>query len=340
MAKKMTYTELLAVNKKLQDQNLEMDGRIKDLLKFNQLLESQNNERANQLSELTVLNQILSAEMKSLERRSKRMSLVMDGLKHRQERDEFAARDLKNLNRQLLHFTDLASQELQEPLRKIEVFTEKIFRTESASLQLESQKLLSRVRTSTGRMQHLIKDLITYSRTSAAGNKFIPTDLNTIVNEVSKELQDLINSKKAMIMAPGLGFATIDPLQFRQVFFNLISNALKFSHPDLSPKIVISKSRLKDAKAQQLKIGGENKYIRISVKDNGIGFNSAHKEKIFEPFQRLHGNEEYPGTGVGLTIVRKIVENHRGVIIAESKEGAGSDFQIIIPIDPMVSTAT
>jgi signal transduction histidine kinase len=181
------------------------------------------------------------------------------------------------------------------------------------------------------RMQALIEDLLAYSRTNLTERKFENTNLTTIVEEVINDLAESITEKKAIIDYGQLNEAYISPLQFRQLIQNLITNALKFSKADAAPHIIIKSEIAAGSHFKNENLLPANKYCHLSFADNGIGFDPQYKDQIFEVFQRLHGREEYSGTGIGLAIVKKIVEKHDGIITAESEPGKGATFNIYIP---------
>jgi two-component system CheB/CheR fusion protein len=163
------------------------------------------------------------------------------------------------------------------------------------------------------------------------GRKFIKTDLNLIIEDVKIELSETIEAKGAKVINKKLCDINIIPYQFRQVMINLISNALKFSRPEVTPTIIIKSNLVKYNKSKMLGLEPEKQYCHIVIEDNGIGFEEKYNEKIFEVFQKLHNKDEYPGTGIGLAIVKKIIENHNGSISAKSVFGKGTTFEIYIP---------
>ena len=185
-------------------------------------------------------------------------------------------------------------------------------------------------------MRTLINDLLEYSRTTDKSSGFEKTDLNAIVDHVKEELQEELKDKKASLERNELSEAIVIPFQFRQLMYNLISNSLKFSKPGVPPHITVTGSAIKDGKTVQpfLEKGG---YYHINVSDNGIGFDPEYKDRIFDIFQRLHVTEEYRGTGIGLAIVKKIVDNHNGFITAEGEPGKGARFNIYLPVGPEIS---
>jgi two-component system CheB/CheR fusion protein len=180
-------------------------------------------------------------------------------------------------------------------------------------------------------MQTLIYDLLAFSRLSFAERKFETTDPNILIEDVKKELKEVIAEKHATIEVKEIGKIKVIPFQFRQLMQNLIGNALKFSNPDTPPNITIKSARVNYNKINIENLPPLKEYCHISIIDNGIGFEKEFSEKIFEVFQKLHGKDEYPGTGIGLAIVKKIVENHHGIITASSELGKGATFDIYIP---------
>ncbi len=260
-------------------------------------------------------------------------------LKFQNEEKEKRAAELIVANRDLLAFNYISSHDLQEPLRKIQTFASLILEKEAELLSPKGKGYFDRMQQSANRMQTLIEDLLTYSRTNVADRKFVNTDLNLIVGEVSEELSELIKEKKAVIETDELCDAEVLPFQIRQVMNNLLTNAIKFAKEDVAPHIKItalkgpSSSFAEEiAELTSVKLLKNRDYCRITVSDNGIGFNPKYKDKIFEVFQKLHVKEIYPGTGIGLAIVKKIVQNHNGIITARSQQDQGSTFNIYIPV--------
>ena len=238
---------------------------------------------------------------------------------------------LQILNRELQSFTHVASHDLQEPLRKIQTLASRIIETES-NLSNKGKDHFDKIQKAAQRMQTLIEDLLSYSSLhDIKGRKLVNTDLNLIVEDVKTQLSEVIKEKNASMHTGRLCAVNIIPYQFKQVLLNLISNALKFSKSGTSPIISIESQVVKFNKIKHMGLPQHKEYCHIKVKDNGIGFEEEYREKIFEIFQRLHDKEDYPGTGIGLAIVKKIVENHHGVITAKSELGKGTTFEIYIP---------
>ncbi len=238
---------------------------------------------------------------------------------------------LGKMNKELQTFAYISSHDLQEPLRKIQTFSTQIIERESKNLSDSGKDKLRRVENAANRMQTLIDDLLAYSRTSTRERKFEKADLNLIVEEVKEDLKEELQQKRAAIKADEMCEADIIPFQFRQLLFNLVNNSLKFSNPNEAPYIRIKSVVAEGSKLNNLKLNRELKYCHIRVSDNGIGFEQQYSERIFEVFQRLHGKDEYNGTGIGLSIVKRIVENHNGVITAKGELNKGATFDIYIP---------
>lgn len=239
--------------------------------------------------------------------------------------------ELQKMNRELESFAYVSSHDLQEPLRKIQTFSGRILDKENEKLSGNGKKYFQIMQDSANRMQALIEDLLAFSGLSTAERKFEISDLKDVIDKIKIELKETIDEKHATIEIAELCPVKIIEFQFHQLMQNLISNALKFSRPKHPPHIVIKSTIIDGSKLKHLKLAPGIKYCQISVSDNGIGFEKKFSEKIFEVFQKLHGKDEYPGTGIGLAIVRKIVDNHSGIIIASSKLNKGSTFDIYIP---------
>ncbi|MEJ7626807.1 MAG: ATP-binding protein [Ferruginibacter sp.] len=239
--------------------------------------------------------------------------------------------ELEKINKELQSFAYIASHDLQEPLRKIQTYSDRILDKENENLSETGKEYFRRLQSSANRMQVLIMDLLEYSRTNNVDLKIEHTDLNSLIAEVTNEIKEVINSKHAVIEADKLCEAFVIPYQFRQVMQNLISNSLKFSKEGVPPVIKIHSEVKygKDIPCDQLSSSLE--YCHLCFSDNGIGFEPQYRFRIFEMFQRLNGRSEYEGTGIGLAIVNKIIENHKGVILAKSELGKGATFDIYIP---------
>ncbi|MBB1287273.1 PAS domain S-box protein [Flavisolibacter sp. BT320] len=241
--------------------------------------------------------------------------------------------DLQQLNEQLQQFTYAASHDLQEPLRKITFFLERLLSNIGPTLSENDKRIAERIEHTIRRMQGLIRDLLDYSNTTLGTIGFEEVALDQIVKEVLNDMEATILQSGAVINQHHLPSVKGDHRQLRQLFQNLISNALKYHKKELPPQVQISSKRVKGIETNTY-IKGERKndsFYLIEVKDNGIGFDPDDADRIFRLFQRLHGRSDYEGTGVGLAIVQKVVENHNGYIWAESKPGEGATFNVLLP---------
>lgn len=231
--------------------------------------------------------------------------------------------DLERTNYELLQFASVASHDLKEPLRKISIFGQLLKERLKEVADPVSEKHLQTIIQSSGRMSNLIDDLLSFSRLSQSHIEFHPVDLKKLLDDIVHDLEIPIREKDAEINISELPVIDGISLQLGQVFQNLISNSLKFSHPERKPVINITSSIVRD---------GDEALSRIVYTDNGIGFKTDHAEKIFEIFQRLHTKDKYEGTGVGLAIVKKIITLHDGLIQASGEEGKGAEFEITLPL--------
>ncbi len=238
---------------------------------------------------------------------------------------------LGKMNKELKTFAYISSHDLQEPLRKIQTFSTQIVEKESQNLSEEGKDKFRRMGNAANRMQTLIDDLLAYSRTTTQERKFEKADLSAIVEEIKDDLKEELQQKHATIENNEMCEAKIIPFQFRQLLLNLINNSLKFSNPKKNPHIEIKSEIAEGIKFNNKKLAKDVKYCHIRFSDNGIGFEQQYSEKIFELFQRLNGKSEYAGTGIGLSIVKRIVENHNGVITASGELDKGATFDIYIP---------
>ncbi len=238
---------------------------------------------------------------------------------------------LEAANKDLDRFAFMASHDLQEPLRKIRLFTDRLGTGYSQLLDENGKLYLSRIQHSAERMQILIRDILTFSKIATSKKEFVKCDLNQLVSDVQDQLEETIALKKARIAIDTLPSIFINPNLMQAVIYNLLSNALKYTSAGMPPEIRIrAESDFGPADGSN---GHEpNKYCRIIIEDNGIGFDQKYAEKIFSMFTRLHNASDYEGTGIGLALCKKIVEDHNGFISARSKPGEGSTFIISLPV--------
>ena len=239
-------------------------------------------------------------------------------------------KDLEIRNAELAQYASLASHDLQEPLRKIITFS-RMVEEKYLSAMPEAGRYIAKVIESSERMRNLIHDLLNYSKLSG-NSHFSIIDLNETVENTLSDLEVAIDEKKANVIVETLPKIEAIPGQVRQLFQNILSNALKFSKPGVKPVIKIWSEYIQE-KNIEAPASAKGDFIRICIQDNGIGFDELYLSKIFTIFQRLHGQSEYAGTGIGLAIVKKIIEKHDGLIWARSKVEEGSTFIIILPIE-------
>ncbi|HEX8314200.1 MAG TPA: ATP-binding protein [Flavisolibacter sp.] len=254
--------------------------------------------------------------------------------------------ELENTNAELQKFAYVASHDLQEPLRKIMTFASLLEKEVAENISGPAKMYMNKIVQSSGRMQRLIDDILQFSSLSASKNDYQLTDLNLIVMQVLSDMEVKIENTGASIQVDKLPIIEAIASQMGQLFQNLVSNALKFRKEAERPVVQIRSSLLS---ADQLTNYGlmdeksiaragysynwnREQFVRIEVKDNGIGFNETYAEKIFEIFQRLHTTNVYEGTGIGLAVCKKIVDNHHGMITAEGSPGEGAAFTIILPL--------
>jgi PAS domain S-box-containing protein len=272
-------------------------------------------------------------EIQKQEERYRTLATELDSRVQERTRDlQRANENLARSNAELAQYAYVTSHDLQEPLRKIRVFSSML--KERATLDESSADLLARIISSSGRMSQLINDLLGFSRLLNAGKSMQLTDLNDVLQNVVQDFELSIIEKKADITAGHLPVLEAQPLQMNQLFNNLVSNALKFSRQDVPLKLEIKCRELTEDEAKQYPLPsiGVQDYVEITFADNGIGFEPYYAEQIFEVFKRLHSGQAYPGSGIGLALCRKIIENHNGHLFASSKEGEGTVFHVVLPV--------
>lgn len=258
--------------------------------------------------------------------------LAEDKMKMYAEQLELKNKELERSNSELSSFSYVASHDLQEPLRKIQSFGNLIQARDADTLSDVSRDYFDRMVKAAVRMQHLIDSLLEFSRTATGKKTFEETDLNHLLEEVKKELADRIEEKQGRVVSADLPVCKVIVFQFRQLLFNLINNSLKYARENEPPVIEVSCHYLKAREVKDQDALPGRDYYRFSVTDNGIGFEQEYAEKIFELFQRLHGRSEYSGSGIGLAICKKIMENHHGFIRANSELGKGATFRFYLPV--------
>ena len=241
--------------------------------------------------------------------------------------------ELQNSNKNLEQFAHIASHDLQEPLRKITTFSTLLNDKYRKDLEDPAKELVSKISSASKRMSNLIQEVLNFSRILHNNTAFEKTNLDSILDKVIDDFDLLISEKNAVINRKPLPVIEAIPLQINQLFYNLISNSLKFSRKDTPPVITITTKMLTQAAIKQVStLNQRSRYCQISFKDNGIGFNKQYAEKIFLIFQRLHAVGHFAGTGIGLALCRSVAVNHHGEIYATAKQNKGALFQIILPI--------
>jgi len=323
--------ELIIANKELIFQNEEKEKRAAELVIANKELVFQDQEKGKRADELIVANKELVFQNEEKEKRAAELIIANNELAFQNDEKEKRAAELIIANKELESFNYISSHDLQEPLRKIQIFSSRLITDESQNISDKGKEYALKIEDSAKRMRTLIDDLLAYSRTTISERKFETTSLTLIIEAVKNDFKEIITAKQATIESDEMCDAHIIPFQFHQLMHNLIGNALKFSNPDRPPHIIIKSRKIKGSKVKDQKLLSEKEYCHITVTDNGIGFAPQYKDHIFEIFKRLHDKEKVSGTGIGLTIAKKIVENHNGVIIATGELNKGASFDIYIP---------
>ena len=286
-------------------------------------LYSKNQQLMLQEKKLLAANEFLQKEIEERKASEKRV-------KHLNEQLVANNESLRQMNEELDQFAYMASHDLQEPLRKIQVFSDKILRKNN--FDPDSEKYFGKIINSSKRMQHLINNLLDFSRHSVSSSDFKKTPLNELVKNVLTELEVEIEKSNARINYENLPVVSAVPGLMQQLFYNLFSNAIKFRKPAVNLVIDVKAEKMNPLDLSKFTRHSQGRnYYKITVQDNGIGFDDKYAEDIFRVFKRLHSYQEFEGTGVGLSICKKIVEKHSGFIKAESKIDNGSTFIIGLP---------
>ena len=318
-------------NLALTIQNEEKEKLAAALNTANKKLILQEEVKEKRAAELIIANKELVFQNEEKEKREEELIIANKELVFQNEEKEKRAAELVIANKELLSFSYVASHDLQEPLRKIQTFAGRILEKENQNLSDGGKFQFQRMLIAARRMQNLIEDLLAFSRLNSIERKFENTDLGLIVEEVKNEFKETIQEKHGSIIVTKMCEATVIPFQFRQLMQNLIGNSLKFSHPKKPLRIIIKGTISAGKKFDNEQLAPEKNYCHISVTDNGIGFDAKYKHQIFEVFERLHSKEEYQGTGIGLAIVKKIVDHHGGIITAFGRLNKGATFDVYIP---------
>ena len=255
--------------------------------------------------------------------------MAQEALRASEEKLRESTAQLERSNRELQDFAYVASHDLQESLRKIVVFGERLKEKAADRLEPETLDYLQRMQKAASRMQNLINDLLTFSRVTTKAQPFTPVNLAEMAGEVVEDLEGRIEMTKGRIELGDLPVIDAEPLQIRQLLQNLIGNALKFRRPE-EPPVVRIQAKISSG-VLPFAPDTPQKLCELTVSDNGIGFEEKYLDRIFNVFQRLHTRNEYEGTGMGLAIARKIVLYHSGTITAKSAPGQGATFIVTLP---------
>jgi signal transduction histidine kinase len=242
---------------------------------------------------------------------------------------------LESANKDLDRFAFMASHDLQEPLRKIRMFSDRLSFKYNGVLDDDGQITITRIQKAAERMQSLITDILSFSKISIQKTTFEKSDLNQIVKDVLADINESIKEKKAEFQIDELPSLYVSPGLIQPLFHNLISNALKYCKKDIAPMIKI-RTEMSEGMSNGNRKGLIHKYCRILIEDNGIGFEQKYAEEIFGMFKRLHHNKDYEGTGIGLALCKKIVEQHNGFISARSTLNQGSTFIVSLPLEDVL----
>lgn len=243
--------------------------------------------------------------------------------------------ELSRSNRELEEFAFVASHDLQEPLRKIQAFSDRLESMFKDELGEKGIDYIARMKNAAQRMSNLINDLLEFSRVTTRGKDFVDTDLKQVLDEIVSDLEIAIKESNAQVSISDMPVIQADPSQMHQLFLNLLSNAVKFRRQDVAPIITVDYEYVHEFSDDH---NTELDWQVITVKDNGIGFSQEYTDKIFVPFQRLHGRSQYKGTGIGLSVCRRIVERHGGTITAKSAADEGATFIIKLPVEAELFT--
>ncbi len=240
--------------------------------------------------------------------------------------------ELERNNKELMAFNYVASHDLQEPLRKIQTFLSRLEEKEAGKLSESGLLYMERIKNASDRMRMLIDDLLQFSRTNRVDQVFEVSDINLLLEHAKQDLTEVISQHNALINEDVFPSMNVIPFQIHQLFLNLLSNSLKYKSSERAPEINIKYQKVKASETTQILKPKKAFYHKITFSDNGIGFENDYSEKIFLLFNRLFNKEEYSGTGIGLSICKKIVENHQGHIIAHGEPNVGATFTIYLPV--------
>lgn len=262
---------------------------------------------------------------------SMQLGRVVERSRSEQELRSYAAK-LQQTNRELQDIANIAAHDLQEPLRKIQAFSDLLKIKVAGSLTDEGRDYVDRMQNAARRMQHLINDLLAFSRVTIKAQPFVPVDLTVIGREIVADLDIRLEQVQGVVHIGNLPTIEADPIQIRQLLMHLVANGLKFARRGVPPVITVTAETLSVPRPRYQALPGSTTICKLTVEDNGIGFEEKYTDRIFGIFQRVHPADNYEGTGMGLAICRKIAERHGGTITARSTPGSGSAFIVTLPV--------
>lgn len=283
------------------------------------------------VQDVTAIRKIELELTRQVQQRTEELAASNEELRATNEEIEEANNNLQRSNAELEQFAYIASHDLQEPIRKISTFLQ-MLENNVGEVNDKAKGYFDKINASTSRMTTLIRDVLAYSQLSEVNEQYVRLDLNAVFEDAKADFELLIQQKAAVIKYSGLPIIEAIPLQMSQLFGNLLSNSLKYSKPEVAPEIFLTGELMSfEEIAEYPMLNVSKNYYRMEFKDNGIGIHPEQISRIFNIFQRLHGKEAYAGTGIGLSLCKKIVQNHHGYIDAFSTEGSGTTFRIILP---------
>ncbi|MDX1629572.1 MAG: ATP-binding protein, partial [Fulvivirga sp.] len=241
-------------------------------------------------------------------------------------------KELEESNKSLEQFAYVASHDLQEPLRKVRTFGDRVTEKYKDKLNEKGVDYLKRMNRAAERMQMLINDLLKYSRVARQPKTFEQIELNDLIKGILSDLDMMISQRKARIKVDDLNKIYGSRMQLQQLFQNLLINAIKFTPEDRNPEIKITGKKVNGIDQKDFNININQNFLRVEIIDNGIGFEKKYADRIFQIFERLHGKNEFQGSGIGLAICHKVVQNHNGFIRAEPNKDNGARFIILLPL--------
>ncbi len=324
--------ELLKANNKLEYQNKEKEKREEELIIANNELAFQNAEKEKRADELIIANRELIFQNKEREKRANELWIANRELEVQNEEKAKIADKLDHLNKELELFVNISSHDLQEPMRKLQIAASRFSEKDMEQISVKGREQFRKMQEASVSMQTLMEDLLAYSKINSREEKLESIELHTIIEEVIASFEENIEESNAIVVNAVFCQTLIHPFQFRQMIQNLMSNSFKFARVGTILEINMDCDQKKGAETGIEQAIHDRTYCHIKYRDSGIGFDPLYKERIFQVFQRLHGKDVYKGNGIGLAIVKKIVEQHAGFIFAHGELNQGAQFDIYLPI--------